>query len=65
MNPVPEMRRVFTPAKRRRRRRINVTGLKRWFVPNETVLTPYALKERRRRRALRKVAHESRRRNRA
>ena len=38
-------------------------GLKRWFVPGLEgyVLTPFAAKLRRRRRAARRVAHESRR----
>lgn len=43
----------------------DVTGLKLWFVPglDHDVLTPYGRKERRRRRAARRVAHESRRTN--
>lgn len=46
------------------------TGLKRYFIPGTEfegtgVLTPYARKEMRKRRAARRVSHESRRRNRA
>jgi hypothetical protein len=49
----------------------NVTGLKKWTMQLRlrtgrtiTAVTPYAVKEKARRRAARKVAHESRRRNR-
>lgn len=56
-------------AQRRLLRRLSLadpTGVKRWFIPGsefegEGVMTPYANKERRRRRAARRVAHESRR----
>ena len=49
------------------RTRIGWSGVKRWYVtfpPDSDDLTPYAAKERRRRRAARRVAHESRRVNR-
>ena len=41
-------------------------GIKRWFISESAgMLSAYAGKEKRRRRAAQKVAHESRRRNRA
>ena len=70
-----KLARAFRNARRidRRIRRmhglLDASGIKRWFVPGtefegEGALTPHAHKERRRRRSARKVAHESRRRNR-
>jgi hypothetical protein len=66
MTAVPEMRRVHTPAKRKRREKGNATGLKCWYVPgSETVLTPYATRELARRRAAARIAKQSRKVNRA
>ena len=53
---------------KRRRKPFNPVGLKRALCPHtkgEPIFTPYYAKERARRRAARRVAHESRRRNRA
>ncbi len=60
----------WSVAKRRfMEREKDPVGLKRWFITGtefegEGVLTSYANKERRRRRMARRIAHESRRRNR-
>lgn len=60
-------RRLMAKLKREREtpRHFNVVGLKRQYVNglDGIVLTPYYAKLRRRRRAARRVAHESRRRN--
>ncbi len=50
-------------------REIDPVGLKRWYVPGsefegEGVLTPYANKEKRRRRCAEKIAKRARKRNR-
>lgn len=56
--------------KRRTRTKYDWHGVKRWYTrdlksgADMVALTPWAAKERKRRRAARKVAHESRRRNR-
>ncbi len=51
---------------KRRAKGLNPVGLKRQYVPNHPLEphTTYFAKELRRRRAARKIAHESRRRNR-
>ncbi len=62
--PLPQLPALADPAPFRK----NATGLKRWHVPGrekEGVLTPYALKELRRRRKAGKAARLARRVSRA